>query len=71
MTDMNSWGQCEPGFPSVTSLLGQSRQKGIMVRDIDMSGENHTTILRILKQSKKLRTETIDSEKRYSNMEVA
>jgi hypothetical protein len=70
MTDKNSWGQCEPGFPSVTSLLGQSRQKGIIVGDIDMSGENHTTILRILRQSKKLRTEAIGS-KWYSNMEVA
>jgi hypothetical protein len=71
MTDMNSWGQCEPGFPSVTSLLGQSRQKGIIVGDIVISGENHTPILKILKQSKKLRTEAAESEKRYSNMEVA
>jgi hypothetical protein len=69
MTDMNSWGQCEPGFPSVTSLLRQSRQKGI-VGDIVMSGENHTTILRILRQSKKLRTEAAESEW-YSNREVA
>jgi hypothetical protein len=69
MTDMNSWGQCEPGFPSVTSLLRQSRQKGI-VGDIVMSGENHTTILRILRQSKRLRTEAIESEW-YSNREVA
>jgi hypothetical protein len=68
MTEMNSWGQCEPGFPSVTSLLGQSRQKGIVVGDIVMSGEDHTTILRILKE---LHTEVIESEKRYSNMEVA
>jgi hypothetical protein len=70
MTDKNSWGQCEPGFPSLTSLLGQSRQKGIIVGDIDMSGEDHTTILKILRQSKKLRTEAIESE-RYSNREVA
>jgi hypothetical protein len=52
------------------TMLGQSRQKGIIVRDIVMSGENHTTILRILKQSKKLRTEAIESEW-YSNREVA
>jgi hypothetical protein len=71
MTNKNSWGQCEPGFPSVASLLGQSRQKGIVVGDIDMSGEDHTTILRVLRQSKKLRTEAIDSKKRYSNREVA
>jgi hypothetical protein len=70
MTDMNSWGQCELGFPSVTSLLGQSRQKCIIVGDIVISGDNHTTILRILRQSKKLRTEAIESEW-YSNTEVA
>jgi hypothetical protein len=51
-------------------MLGQSRQKGIVVGDIDISGEDHTTILRILKQSKKLRTEAAESEW-YSNMEVA
>jgi hypothetical protein len=70
MTDENSWGQCEPGFPSVISLLGQSRQKGLVVGDIVMSGENHTTILRILRQSKKLRTEAGESGW-YSNREVA
>jgi hypothetical protein len=51
-------------------MLGQSRQKGIIVGDIVISGEDHTTILRILRQSKKLRTESIKSEW-YSNREVA
>jgi hypothetical protein len=41
-----------------------------MLGDIVMSGENHTTILRILRQSKKLRTEAAESEW-YSNREVA
>jgi hypothetical protein len=50
-------------------MLGRSQQKG-MLGDIVMSGENHTTILRILRQSKKLRTEAAESEW-YSNREVA
>jgi hypothetical protein len=53
---------------SVFSMVPQ--QKGMVVRDIDMSGEDHTTILRVLRKSRELRTEAIESEW-YSNMEVA
>jgi hypothetical protein len=49
-------------------VLGQPQQKGMVVGDIGMSGEDHTTILRILKE---LHTEAIESAKWYSNMGVA
>jgi hypothetical protein len=51
-------------------MSGQSRQEGMVVGDIVISGEDHTTILRILRQSIKLRTDAIDSEW-YSNRKVA
>jgi hypothetical protein len=52
-------------------ILSRTDSSTNPIDNIGMSGENHTTILRILRQSKKLHTEAIDSENRYSKMEVA